>query len=334
MGIDLALAWVGIIGFAVIMYVILDGFDLGIGILFPLFRSKTHRDLMLSTVIPVWDGNQTWLVFGGACMYGAFPKAFAAILPMLYFPMITMLIALIFRGVAFEFRLKATRTVYLWDWSFFLGSSVASFCQGVILGTFVQGFGGTEPSYLNVPHYQWLTPFSFMTGLGTMCGYVLLACCWLIIKTKGTLQKKAYRYGKATSIAVAAFMLIFSIWTPFLSEIHFNRWLAIDKVLYLSILPALTVGFFMLNWHALQKRYEKLAMLGAMGVFLCGAAGIVISTHPYIVPHAMTIYDAKSPDQALEFMLVGACIALPVLLFFTANSYFVFRGKVDKPVHY
>ena len=211
----LAEAWIGIIGFAVIMYVILDGFDLGIGIMFPIFPKKIHRSLMLSTIIPVWDGNQTWLVFGGACMYGAFPRAFAATMPVIYFPMILMLIALIFRGVAFEFRMKAVKTLYLWDISFFVGSSLAAFSQGVILGTYVQGFGPVAPSYLNVPHYQWLTPFSFMTGIGTMCGYVLLGCCWLIIKTTGPLQRRAYTIASYACVAVAVFMLVFSIWTPF-----------------------------------------------------------------------------------------------------------------------
>lgn len=334
MVIDLALAWMGIIGFAVIMYVILDGFDLGIGILFPFFSSKHHRSLMLSTVIPVWDGNQTWLVFGGACMYGAFPKAFASTMPVIYFPMIMMLIALVFRGVAFEFRMKATRTVYLWDLSFFLGSMLASFSQGVILGTYVQGFGPVAPNYASVPHYQWLTAFSFMTGLGTMCGYVLLACCWLVIKTTGSLQKKAFFFGKIACILVAIFMLVFSVWTPFLGDVHFDRWLRLEKIVYLAVLPLLTGILFCANYLSLLYRYEFLPMLSAIGIFLCGAVGIVISIYPYIVPHSMTIYEAASPQHALQFMFVGACISMPVLLFFTANSYYVFRGKVTKPVHY
>ena len=334
MGSNLAVMWMLIIGFAVIMYVILDGFDLGIGILFPLFPKAHHRSLMLSTVIPVWDGNQTWLVFGGACMYGAFPKAFAAILPMIYAPMIMMLIALIFRGVAFEFRMKAVRSVWIWDISFCLGSSIAAFCQGVVLGTFVQGFGSETPSYLTIPHYQWLTAFSFMTGIGTMSGYVLLACCWLIVKTKASLQKKSYQYGKVACFVVALFMLIFSLWTPFLGDVHYQRWMAIDRVLYLSVLPAVTIGFFVLNWYCLEKKYEKLAMLSAVCIFLCGATGILISTYPYIVPHSMTISEAASPDHVLQFMMYGVCISMPVLLFFTANSYYVFKGKVEKPVHY
>lgn len=331
---DLVLTWMGIIGFVVIMYVILDGFDLGIGIMFPLFPKKIHRSLMLSTVIPVWDGNQTWLVFGGACMFGAFPKAFAATMPVIYFPMMLMLIALIFRGVAFEFRMKATKTVYIWDISFFLGSSLAAFSQGVILGTYVQGFGEVAPNYLAVPHYQWLTIFSFMTGVGTMCGYVLLACCWLVIKTEGVLQKKAFNYGSYACVLVGLFMLAFSLWTPFLGEVHFNRWLRVDKIAYLSILPIITGSFLLLNFYSLSKRYEFLPMFSAIGIFLCGAFGIVISIYPYIVPHSMTIYQAASPLPALQFMFVGVCICMPVLLFFTANSYFVFRGKVTKPLRY
>jgi cytochrome d ubiquinol oxidase subunit II len=334
MGLTLAEAWITIIGFAVIMYVILDGFDLGIGIMFPIFSKNLHRSLMLSTIIPVWDGNQTWLVFGGACMYGAFPKAFASTMPVIYFPMILMLIALVFRGVAFEFRMKAHKTRYIWDLSFFLGSSVAAFSQGVILGTYVQGFGPVAPSYQTVPHYQWLTVFSFMTGIGTMCGYVLLGCCWLIIKTTGPLQRQVYRVAQYACMAVAIFMVAFSIWTPFLSEVHFARWLSLDKIMYLSVLPAVTGFFFLVNWFSIIKRYELLPMLSAVGIFLCGAVGIVISIYPYIVPHSMTIQQAASAPHALEFMLIGACISMPVLLFFTMNSYFVFRGKVEKPIHY
>ena len=331
---DLIQAWSAIIGFAVIMYVILDGFDLGLGVLFPFFPKKHHRSLMLSTIIPVWDGNQTWLVFGGACMYGAFPRAFAATMPVIYFPMMTMLIALIFRGVAFEFRMKAQRTVWVWDLSFFMGSLVAAFSQGVVLGTYVQGFGPVVPDYQAVPHYQWLTSFSFMTGLGTICGYVLLACCWLVLKTTGQLQRKAFAYGRVACVLVAMFMLVFSIWTPFLTDEHFSRWLDIDKIAYLGFLPLLTTKLFLTNWVSLTKRHEWIPMVSAIGVFLCGAAGIVVSVYPYIVPHSMTFEQAASPRHALEFMFYGVCIAMPVLLLFTAYSYYVFRGKVTKPVHY
>lgn len=331
---DFAFIWILIIGFAILMYVVLDGFDLGLGILFPLFPNKDHRSLILSTVIPVWDGNQTWLVFGGACMYGAFPKAFASILPMLYAPMIAMLIALIFRGVAFEFRMKAVKTIYIWDIAFFLGSSMAALCQGIILGTFVQGFGSISPSYINVQHYKWLTPFSFMTGIGTMCGYTLLACCWLIIKTKGTIQKKAYSYAKKTCILVAFFMLLFSIWTPFLGAEQYERWLILDKAIYLISLPISTIAFFAINWYSLNKKYEILAMISAVCIFLCGAIGVLVSTYPYIVPHSMTIYEAASSDSVLKFMLYGVCISMPILLFFTAHSYYVFKGKVEKAISY
>ena len=174
----------------------------------------------------------------------------------------------------------------------FFGSAIAAFSQGVILGTYVQGFGPVAPSYLAVPHYQWLTPFSFMTGLGTMCGYVLLGCCWLIVKTTGKLQQKAYCYGQYACIAVALFMLVFSIWTPFLSEVHYDRWLRAERIIYLSVLPMVTGLCFFLNFYGLYRRYELLPMLSAVVVFLCGAVGIVISIYPYIVPHSMTIYQA------------------------------------------
>lgn len=330
----LILAWGFLIGFAVIMYVLLDGFDLGIGILFPFFPDPHERSLMVSSIIHVWDGNQTWLVFGGATMYGAFPKAFAATLPIIYFPILIMVISLILRGVAFEFRMKANKTIYLWDFSFFIGSLMAAFAQGVILGTYVQGFGSQEPSYLIVPHYQWLTVFSFMTGLGTICGYVLLGSCWLIIKTVGELQEKAYQFAWISLGAVAVFMVSFSIWTPFLSDFHFTRWLTIEHIPYLAIIPITTGLAFLSCAYGLYYRHENLPFLATVFIFLCGAVGVTISIYPYMVPHSITLAEAAAPMSSLRFMMIGACIMLPFLLVYTAHSYFIFKGKVTEPLHY
>ncbi len=330
----LVLIWGFLIGFAIIMYVLLDGFDLGIGILFPFFPKERDRSLMVSTIIHVWDGNQTWLVFGGATLYGAFPKAFAATLPIIYFPILIMVIALILRGVAFEFRMKANKSLYLWDISFFVGSLLAAFAQGVILGTYVQGFGDQAPSYLTVPHYQWLTIFSFMTGIGTICGYVLLGSCWLIIKTVGKLQSKAY-YCAWVSLTLVAFgMVAFSIWTPFLSDFHYQRWLSIENIPYLASLPICTALAFFSCAYGLTYKSEFLPMLSAIVVFLCGAVGVTISIYPYIVPHSITLADAAAPESSLSFMLIGTCVMLPFLLVYTAHSYFIFKGKVTKPLHY
>ena len=330
----LILAWGLLIGFAVIMYVLLDGFDLGIGILFPFFPNQHERSLMVSTIIHVWDGNQTWLVLGGASMYGAFPKAFAATLPIIYFPILIMVISLILRGVAFEFRMKATKTIYLWDLSFFIGSLMATFAQGVILGTYVQGFGDQPPSYLTVPHYQWLTIFSFMTGVGTICGYVLLGSCWLIIKTVGDLQDKAYRCAWVSLFLVGIFMFAFSVWTPFLSDFHFKRWLSIEHIPYLMILPITTGIAFLSCAYGLYSRRESLPFLSTIFIFLCGAVGVTISIYPYMVPHSITLTQAAAPRSSLSFMLIGACVMLPFLLVYTAHSYFIFKGKVTEPLHY
>lgn len=330
----LILAWGAIIGFAIIMYVILDGFDLGIGIMLPFVRDEHDRAIMISTIIQVWDGNQTWLVLGAACLYGAFPTAFSAIMPIIYFPILAMLIALILRGVAFEFRLKSTQSIALWDTSFFIGSLMATFSQGVILGTFVQGFGSEAPSYLIVPHYQWLTVFSFMTGIGTICGYVLLGCCWLIIKTEGHIQQVAYQFAWYTLALVVIFMVAFSAWTPFLSDFHFQRWLTVEHIPYLAVLPITTGVFFLLCAYGLYAKIEVLPFTAAIGIFLCGAVGVTISVYPYMVPHSITLTEAAAPRSSLQFMIVGVVIMLPFLLLYTLHSYIVFRGKVTKPVHY
>ncbi len=330
----LVLAWGGIIGFAIIMYVILDGFDLGIGILIPLVPDEHDKAIMISTIIQVWDGNQTWLVLGAACLYGAFPTAFSAILPIIYFPILAMLIALILRGVAFEFRLKSTQSIALWDRCFFFGSLLATFSQGVILGTFVQGFGHEAPSYLTVPHYQWLTIFSFMTGLGTVCGYVLLGCCWLIIKTTSHIQDMAYEYAWYSLSMVFIFMVAFSVWTPFLSDFHFQRWLTLEHIPYLAILPMITGLCFMMCAYGLHTKKEVWPFVSAIAIFLCGAVGVTISVYPYMVPHSITLTEAAAPRSSLQFMLVGVIIMMPFLLLYTLHSYIVFKGKVTKPVHY
>ena len=295
----LVLAWGGIIGFAIIMYVILDGFDLGIGILLPFVPDEHDKAIMISTIIQVWDGNQTWLVLGAACLYGAFPTAFSAILPVIYFPILAMLIALILRGVAFEFRLKSTQSIAMWDNVFFIGSLLATFSQGLILGTFVQGFGDVAPSYLEVPHYQWLTVFSTMTGLGTVFGYVLLGSCWLIIKTEGHIQAKAYRFAWISLGLVLFFMVAFSIWTPFLSDFHFQRWLTIEHIPYLAVLPITTGLCFALCGYALYTKREVLPFVMAIAVFLCGAVGVTISVYPYMVPHSLTLAQAAAPRSSL-----------------------------------
>lgn len=326
--IDLPLIWAGILSFVVIMYVILDGFDLGIGILFPWMQSGEQRDIMMSTVVPVWDGNETWLVLGGACLYGAFPLAYSTLLPTLYMPLTIMLAALIFRGVAFEFRFKAERSRFLWDIAFSGGSTLAAFCQGLVLGTFVTGY-----SALGEP-YVWLTPFSAMTGIAVVAGYALLGSTWLIAKTTGELQDKMYQYAKGLLLIVAFFMAVVSIWTPLSHARIWERWFTVPNFFYLLPLPLLTGIAFLWNWIAIKKRRERLPFALSVSLFIFAYIGFCISDWPYIIPHQVTITEAAAPTSSLKFMLVGVCILLPVLLAYTYYSYHVFKGKVSAAEHH
>lgn len=326
--ISLPLLWAVIISFVVIMYVILDGFDLGVGILFPWVKSHEQRDIMMSTVVPVWDGNETWLVLGAACLYGAFPLAYSTLLPTLYMPIMLMLAALIFRGVAIEFRFKAEKSRFLWDIAFSGGSTLAAFCQGLILGTFVIGY-----TALGKP-YQWLTPFSVMTGLAVVSGYALLGSTWLIAKTSDGLQNLMYRYAKRLLLTVAFFMLVVSIWTPLSYARIFDRWFSYPNFIYLSPLPLLTAIVFAWNWHALNKRAEHLPFILSISLFIFAYIGFCISDWPYIIPHRVTIAEAAAPESSLKFLLVGVCLLLPVLLSYTYYAYRVFRGKVSATEHH
>lgn len=330
----LALLWAGIIAFGIIMYVILDGFDLGLGIMSIFVRDDHHRDLMISSIMPVWDGNETWLVFGGAALYGAFPLAFSTVLPTLYIPIIFMICALLFRGVAFEFRMKATHnSKKIWEWSFFVGSISATFFQGIMLGSFVHGFDFQSGQFI-LPGYDWLTPFSLFCGFGLMFGYVLLASNWLIVKTVGDLQNLCYKVSRTMLVIVAIFAVIVSIWSPFIDPRIAARWFDPQLMPYLSILPILTAGFFILHWLALNKRKEFQPFRLSVGIFLMCYAGFVVSSWPYIVPRSITFSQAAAPDKSLLFMLVGTVIMLPILLYYTYHSYKIFRGKVTEPIEY
>ncbi len=323
----LALIWCGIIAFGVIMYVILGGFDLGIGIVSIFFKDEKERDLLMSAILPVWDGNQTWLVFGGATLYGAFPVAFSAILPLMYIPMLMMVIALLFRGVSFEFRLKAIKTKRLWEFCIFLGSVVATMMQGFILGTFVQGFNlsATAGSI-----EQWFNPFGLACAIALVFGYVLLGSNFLIIKTVGTLQRKSYALsGKIQYIILVAFIMV-SVWSPFLDLSIWQRWFNPNYICYLALLPFLTMIFLIVHGIAIRKKYEYLPFWSAIGMFLMCYLGFIISSYPYIVPRQITYREAAADQSSLLFMLVGVCIMLPPLLYYTYYSYRIFRGKVTQ----
>lgn len=328
----LILTWASIISLIIMMYVLLDGFDLGVGILFPWIKQSTYRDIMMSTVVPVWDGNETWLVFGAAALYAAFPLAYGVLLPTLYMPIMILLIALIFRGVAFEFRFKAHRSQFIWDIAFSAGSISAAFIQGVILGTFVKGYGSELP--LSHSAYHWLTPFTIFTGIAVVCGYALLGANWLIIKTEGELQASMFKAAKILLGTVTFFLICVSLWTPIIEPQVMHRWFTLPNFYYLSFLPILTIVAVFYNFYCLHRKKEKLPFILTIALFVFSYIGFCISAWPYIIPHVLPVWEAAAPPSTLKFILVGAAIILPILLVYTIYSYHVFRGKVKATIHY
>ncbi|MFB9949501.1 cytochrome d ubiquinol oxidase subunit II [Rhizobium puerariae] len=328
MVIDLAFIWAAIIAFAVLAYVILDGFDLGIGILFPLFPQKRHRDVMMNSVAPIWDGNETWLVLGGGGLMAVFPLAYATILPALYAPIIAMLLGLIFRGVAFEYRWRTKRAEWLWNWAFAGGSAVAALAQGIALGALVQGIPVENRAYAG-GWWDWLTPFSIVTGLAVLIGYALLGATWLVMKTTGDLREKARRLSYLAAIGMLVAMGVVSLWTPFLEQLYLQRWFSWPTAIFSIVVPLLVLGCFLLLATGLRNQQDGRPFIAALGLFVLGYAGIGISFYPYIVPASLTIRDAAAPDESLGFLLVGALVLVPLILAYTSYAYWVFRGKVD-----
>lgn len=278
MAIDLPFIWAGIIAFAVLAYVMLDGFDLGIGILFPSYPARAHRDLMMNSVAPIWDGNETWLVLGGGGLMAAFPLAYAIVMPALYVPLIVMLLALVFRGVAFEFRWKAETDASrrLWDSSFAWGSIVAAFAQGIALGALVQGIPVKGRAYAG-GWWDWLTPFSLLTGLALVAGYALLGATWLILKTDGEVQSKAIRLARLTGLATVLFIGAVSIWTPFLEPLYMARWFDFPQILYTAPVPLLVAASAYALLRGLNEGRELLPFLAAQSLFLLSYIGLGIS---------------------------------------------------------
>jgi cytochrome d ubiquinol oxidase subunit II len=320
-----------VIGFCIIMYVLLDGFDLGIGILFLFFHDRKDRDIMVSSVLPVWDGNQTWLVLGGASLYGFFPKAFSLLLPALYLPIMTMVIALLFRGITFEFRLKTKKSFRKWDILFCVSSTVVTLVQGLMLGTFVKGFT-LGPNYTLI--FDLFTPFNITCALALLFGYPLLAATWIISKTTGNLQKRMFEVTKIALGAVIFFLCVISLWSPFIDSQIQQIWFNPKYIYKLAFLPIFTGCLIVYFVYALQKRREYILFWLTLGIFICSYIGFGISTFPYIVPHVLTIFQMAAPKSSLLFLIVGALLLLPVLLAYTSYSYYVFRGKVTEMIGY
>lgn len=327
--------WIGIIALGIIIYVVLDGFDLGVGIL-SLFFVGHDRDIMISSILPVWDGNETWLVLGGAVLYGAFPLAFSILLPTLYLPILLMVVALLFRGVAFEFRLKADASRQFWDVMFALGSIVATGMQGLMLGSFIQGFNlsPSDIQNLNFPAYAWITPFSVTCGVALLFGYALLAATWLIAKTEHHLQRQCYAIAKNCLFIAAFFGVVISIWSPFIDPLISQRWFTKDHIAYLIVLPILGIIFWLLALRALYYKKEHAPFWLVIGVFLSCYIGFIVTSWPYIVPRSIPYWQAAAPEGSLKFMLVGAAIMLPILFYYTYHSYRIFRGKVTDVIKY
>ena len=314
--IDLVLVWVGIIGLGVLIYVILDGFDLGIGILFPFIKDHQERDVMMNTVAPVWDGNETWMVLGGAGLYAAFPLVYSTVLSALYLPITFMVVALIFRGVAFEFRFKATRTKYLWDQAFIWGSILSSFFQGVILGAYIQGIETTNGIYSG-GGWDWLTPFSIFSGIGVVAMYATLGCGWLIMKTDAKLQKQMYKFMPKLLIALLLIFAGVSLYTPMTHPEIADRWFSLPNFLYFSPVPVLVLIFVGLILKSCNQKHDSKPFIYTLALVFLAFTGFVISLWPNIIPPSVTSWQAAAPESSLKFTLVGAVILIPIIIAYT-----------------
>jgi cytochrome bd ubiquinol oxidase subunit II len=325
---DFVPLWTLILGFGVFMYVLMDGFDLGVGILFRRAPSDRARDLMMASVAPIWDGNETWLVLGGVALLAAFPLAFAIILPAVYFPILVMLMALIFRGIAFELRFKAAPSSrHRWDAAFHYGSLVATLAQGFVLGAFIKGFRVEGRAFAG-GSFDWLSMFSVLTAVSLVAGYALLGATWLIMKTDGTVQDWARREARRLLIYVVLAVAAVSLWTPLLEPKIMQRWFSWPNIALLSPVPVATVWVALVLWRAIDRRSEFLPFIGAVVLFTLGYIGLAISLWPHIVPHTISLWDAAAAPRSQAFLIVGTLFLLPVIVGYTAWSYWVFRGKV------
>lgn len=325
---ELSFIWAGIIAFAVLTYVILDGFDLGVGILFPTAKGEQEKATMMNSIAPIWDGNETWLVMGGGGLFAVFPLAYAVIMPALYMPIILMLLALIFRGVAFEYRWRTERWKPVWDAAFFGGSIMAAFMQGIALGALVQGIEVADRAYAG-GWWDWLTVFSVFTGIAVVIGYALLGATWLVMKTEGPLQRQMQRYAWWLAAGTLGFIGLVSILTPFQDPIYFQRWFNLPGSILSVLMPGAVLLAAISLFAGLNAGKDAQPFLSALTLFVLCFIGIGISFYPNIVPPSLTIAAAAAPDSSLKFALVGTVVLVPLILGYTAYAYWVFRGKID-----
>ncbi|MDB5378789.1 MAG: cytochrome d ubiquinol oxidase subunit [Rubritepida sp.] len=325
--------WTLILAAGIFFYVLLDGFDLGVGILYGFEPDLASRNTVMSSIAPIWDGNETWLVLGGLALLAAFPLAFAIIIPALYFPILVMLLSLVFRGVAFEFRFRDAEHKSFWDHGFCYGSGLAAFCQGVMLGAFIEGFQ-VEGRHFTGSSFDFITPFSMLTGLALVFGYGLLGAGWLILKTEGAIQARARRSARVCLVAVLIGIGIVSVWTPLIDPQIAARWFTWPGILVFSPVPIATAVITISLWRLLDSGSHGGPFVCAIGLFVLSYTGITISLWPMIVPHHYSFWDAASSPSTQAFLLVGTLFLLPVILVYTGWSYWVFRGKVRADIGY
>jgi cytochrome bd ubiquinol oxidase subunit II len=321
---SLAVFWAGVLALSILLYVILDGFDLGVGVLFGTTQDETRRVRMLDTIAPFWDGNETWLVMTGAGLFAAFPDAYAVFLGAFYFPVLLMLIGLIFRGVAFEFRSRSERMRPFWDWGFFLGSTVVAFVQGAAVGAMIRGIPVANGQYAGAP-FSWLHPFAILTGVGLVLGYALLGAGWLVLKSEGELHDWAYRRirwlaASVLTVLLLAFTVTFDYSVLAQSNLYARPWgLAFPAIGVLALAGIVATA-------GRQRDGFPFAMTGLF--FLASFVSLAMMFWPYLIPYSVTVANAAAPDASLRFLFYGAIVVLPVIAIYTIGVYCVFRGKV------
>ena len=318
--------WVFLVGLVVILYVLLDGFSLGVGLLFFSAENETEQDVLIGTIAPVWDANQTWIVFGGGALFASFPMIYTVLFSALYIPLFTFLFGLIFRGVAFEFRAHS-RKKQIWNHAFFWGSFIAAFAQGMTLGGYISGIQVQDNLFAGGP-FDWLTPFSIMTGIALVTGYVLLGSTYVIIKTTGPVQARAYRQAFLAACAVALFIATVFIWTPYHNSGIIDAWFSKPRVYVVWIFPVLGLISFVFLFAHLKKRSETQPFIWSLMVFLSAYLALQSAIFPFAILPGVSIYEAASQSETLSFTLWGVALILPVVLGYIFYSYRVFQGKI------
>jgi len=323
----LALFWACVLACAVLLYVLLDGFDLGVGVLFGTTKEETLRVGMMNTIAPFWDGNETWLVVIGAGLFAAFPDVYAVFLGAFYLPVLLLLIGLIFRGVAFEFRFRSVRMRWIWDLGFFLGSTVVAFVQGAAVGAMIRGIPVVNGQYAGSP-FGWLHPFAILTGIGLVLGYALLGASWLVLKSEGELRDWAYRrigwLAAGVMVVLAlAFAVTFDYSILARSDLQGRRWGLVFPAIGVLALAGLAVGVH-------QRRHDGVPLAMTTLFFVAAFLSLGVMFWPYLIPYSITVASAAAPEASLQFLFYGGIVVLPVIAAYTVGVYWVFRGKVRK----